>query len=104
MGVNIKGWNKKGDLIGDIVPEYVPPSLKNELEYAKEINSINNGYSKDKSFRKIGSIDPGAMYNYAMIKGVKPENHSAFWKEDNGKNLIAFLEEFPVYKVVDKPL
>lgn len=104
MGVRIKGMNNKGDIIGDIVPEYVPASLKEDMAIEREINSQTNGYSKDKSIRKIASIDPAVLYNYAMLKNIPPTQHNEYWSADNGRNLIRFLEEFPMFKLVDKPL
>ena len=88
----------------DIQPEYVPASLKEDMKIERDINSLSNGYSPDKSLRKIASIDPGVLYNYAMLRSIKPEKHSEYWAADNGKNLIRFIKEFPAFKLVDKPL
>jgi hypothetical protein len=104
MGVNIKGFNAKGDMVGDIVPEYIPKSLKEDMAIEREINSHTDGYSPDRSMRKIASIDQAVLYNYAMLKGIKPEKHAEYWAIDNGKNLIRFIEEFPAFKLVENPL
>lgn len=104
MAVNLKGFDAKGDMIGDILPEYVSPTIIEDLSVARERNSINNGYSPDKTLRKVGSIPQAIYYNYPMYKGVPPDQHSEFWTADNGKNLISFLEEFPTFKLVEKPI
>ena len=104
MAIKIRGFDGSGNMIGDVIPEYIPSSLKEELNVERQINSITDGYSPDKQFRKIGSIDPGVLYNYAMSKGIPNTRHSEFWAEDNGKNLLRVLNEFPVFKTVDKPI
>jgi len=106
MAVKIKSFdeNNSGKIIGDILPEYIPPSLKDDLAIEREINSRTDGYSPDKSMRKIASIDQSALYNYAMLNGIPPKKHADYWAENNSKNLIKFIEEFPMFKVVDKPL
>ncbi len=104
MAINIKGFNEKGDIIGDVLPEYIPPSLIEEIKREKEINSITDGYSPDRTMRKIGSIPAEMYYNYPMYKGVPPTQHDEFWSADNGRNLITCLEEFPVLKTVENPL
>lgn len=103
MAVNIKDIDKEG-LHYDVLPEYIPPSLVEELREEREINSTTDGYSPDRTMRKIASIDPGVMYNYAMMNDIPPNQHAEYWAVDKGKNLLSFLEEFPVFKVVDKPL
>jgi|ETNvirnome_6_100_1030635.scaffolds.fasta_scaffold174255_1 hypothetical protein len=103
MAINIKGIDSN-KIYGDVLPEYIPPSLEKDLAIEREINSESNGYTPDKSLRKIASVDPSAMYNYAMLKGIPSSKHGEYWDADNKKNLIRFIEEFPVFKVVDKPL
>ena len=102
MAVNFRSTNN-GNLIGDILPEYIPPSLGKELSNERDINSITNGYSPERSFRKIASVDRAAMYNL-MVKGIPPQQHAEYWAVGNSKNLIRFIEEFPMFKLVDKPL
>ena len=101
MAVNFKKFDDE-KIVYDVLPEYIPKSLKKELAIEKEINSVTDGYSKDRSIRKIASIDPAALYNYAMLKGIPPNKHADYWAAENGKNLISFINEFPSFKVVDK--
>lgn len=103
MAIRIESFDE-GVFKGSIEPEYIPPSLEKELTIERQINSVTDGYSPDKSLRKIGSIPQEFLYNYAMLKGIKPSKQGEFWAADNGKNLIKVLEEFKSFKVVDKPI
>ena len=103
MAINIKEIDQKG-LHYDTLPEYIPPSLKEDLRVERDINSLTDGYSPDRTMRKIASVDPGFMYNYAMMRGIPTHKHAEYWAVDNAKNLINLIKEFTVFKVVDKPL
>lgn len=104
MGIVMKGFNKKGELIGDKLPEYVPPQVIQELKDERAINSESNGYSKDRTMRKIGSIPIEIYLNEPIFDGCLPSQRDQWWSEDNGKNLIKVLEKYPQLKLVDKPL
>lgn len=103
MGIKVTG-QVNGKIKYDIVPEYVPETVIQDIERIRHDNELSNGYSKERTMRHIGSIPVGVMYNYAMCKGIPPKEHNNFYSKNNGKNLLALLEEFPVLKTVDKPL
>lgn len=102
MGVSIVSADKN-QLTYELVPEYVPEKLVIEnLKELKKDNMINNGFTKERTMRHVAQIDYAMWYNYAMGKGIEPWQMNSWYMENNGKNLKAFLSEFPVCKVVDK--
>lgn len=72
-----------------------------DVEHIVENNKVhkragNNGFSKERTFRKIGSI-PLVLYNEAFRQGINPMDGSP----EAEKWVRKMLEENPAFRTVD---
>ena len=101
MGISIQNLDED-KVTYSLVPEYVPESSIDSFKEAKKENEAINGYSKNRTQRLIGRVPWEMMYNYALSKGIPSDRVNEFFTEDNGKNMVALLNEFPVLKMVSQ--
>jgi hypothetical protein len=66
-----------------------------QAKQIREANRINNGFSPDHRFRHIGEIPANVWFSR---KEFAPDN------PDREKNIKKFLNEFPAFRTVDKPV
>ena len=101
MGVKwIKEENDK--VTYQLVPEKIDLGIKKPLEDLKYKNNETNGFSADKTKRLIGMVPYEFMYNYAIQKGVKPEQINEYFTADNGAKMKMLLNEFHAFRMVDQ--
>ena len=81
------------------IPEKEDKRKADVFREFKKINMETNGYGVEKLGRLEARIPREVEYNYLMSKGIKPENHINYMK--NEKHYQAFLSEFPVFRMVN---
>jgi hypothetical protein len=81
------------------IPEQEDKRKAGIFKEMKKINMETNGYGPEKLGRLEARIPREVEYNYLMSKGIMPENHINYMK--NEKHYQAFLSEFSVFRMVN---